>query len=298
MSDVTTPLAATNDILTAAARVAGLDSTGAKVIRDGSNVIYRLPGDIVARIGRTGTQVTAEREVRVSRWLTAAGLPVVQAVNDVPQPTMVNERPVTWWKFLPEHRAATTGELGAVLRSLHSLTPPDDLDLPVHDPFSGLSNRISQATALDDDDRTWLARRLDQLRERYRRLPMERPYRVIHGDAWQGNVAVSGSAPPTLLDLEHVSIGHLDWDLVPVAVDHTDFARLTTADYDAFAAAYGGYDVTTTPAFRTLADIEELRWVCFVLSKSATSTHAARETRHRIACLRGDTPRPWTWVAF
>ena len=91
---MTTPLATAHDLLTAAARVAGLDSTGAEVIRDGSNVIYRLPGDVVARIGRTGTQETAEREVRVSRWLTTAGLPVVQAVNDVPQPTMVNERPV------------------------------------------------------------------------------------------------------------------------------------------------------------------------------------------------------------
>jgi aminoglycoside phosphotransferase (APT) family kinase protein len=278
--------------------VAGLGSTGAEVIRDGSNAMYRLSGDVVARIGPTGMQETAEREVRVSRWLATAGLPVVYALDGLPQPTMVDDRPVTWWRFLPEHRSATPGELGAVLRSLHSLTPPDHLDLPVHNPFSGLSRRISQATAPNDDDQTWLTRRLDELRERYRRLPMGKSYRVIHGDAWQGNVAVSDSAPPTLLDLEHVSIGHPDWDLVSIAVDHTDFARLTAADYHAFVAAYGGYDVTTTPVFRTLADIQELRWVCFVLSKSATSTHAARETRHRIACLRGDTPRPWVWTAF
>ncbi|MDQ3886986.1 MAG: aminoglycoside phosphotransferase family protein [Actinomycetota bacterium] len=283
--------------ITAAAHAAGLDSTGAEVIRDGSNVIYRLSGGVVARIGRTGTQETAEREVRVSRWLTTAGLSVVHALDGLPQPTMVSDRPVTWWGFLPEHRSATPGELGAVLRSLHSRTPPDDLDLPVFDPFSGLSHHISQATALDDDDQSWLTHRLDQLRERYRQLPLRNSV-VIHGDAWQGNVVVPDSAPPTLLDLEHVSFGCPDWDLVPIAVDYTDFARLTTADYDAFVAAYGGYDVTTTPAFRTLADIQELRWVCFVLSKSVASAHAARETRHRIACLRGDIPRPWTWTAF
>ncbi|MDQ4020441.1 MAG: aminoglycoside phosphotransferase family protein [Actinomycetota bacterium] len=295
---MTTPLATAHDILIAAARMAGLDSTSAELIRDGSNVIYRLSGDNVARIGRTGTQETAEREVRVSRWLTTAGLPVVHVLNDVPQPTMINDRPVTWWKFLPEHRPATPGELGAVLRSLHALAPPDDLDLPVHDPFSGLSHRINQATALDNDDRIWLTHRLAQLRERYRRLPMGKSYRVIHGDAWQGNIAVPDSTPPTLLDLEHVSVGCPDWDLVPIAVDYTDFVRVTTADYEAFVTAYGGYDVIATPAFRTLADIEELRWVSFVLSKSATSTSAARETRHRIACLRGDTPRPWKWAAF
>jgi hypothetical protein len=34
------------------------------------------------------------------------------------------------------------------------------------------------------------------------------------------------------------------------------------------------------------------------LGKSDTSSKAAQETRHRIACLRGELPRPWTWTAF
>src|SRR5699024_6229203 len=120
----------------------------------------------------------------------------------------------------------------------------------------------------------------------------------VHGDAWQGNVAVPQTGTPVLLDLEHVSCGHSDWDLIPIAVDYADFARLTSTDYHDFVAAYGDHDVTATPGFRVLADIQELRWVVFVLGKAANSAHAVREAQHRIACLRGEIPRPWTWTAF
>lgn len=91
---------------------------------------------------------------------------MIRALDSVPQPTMVDEHPVTWWELLPEHRAATTGELGAVLRALHS---------------PGCS-------------------------------------------------------------------------------------------------ADGDHDVTSTASFRTLADIQELRWVTFVFNKANTSDYAARET--------------------
>ncbi|HEX3790429.1 MAG TPA: aminoglycoside phosphotransferase family protein [Pseudonocardiaceae bacterium] len=260
--------------------------------------MYRLPGDLVARVGRPGTVSTAEREVEVSGWLAGSGLAVTQAAGDIPQPIVVEDRPVTWWRLLPEHRAATPAELGSVLRALHGLPVPSLLGLPVSDPFADLDQRIADTAGIGVDDRAWLAKHLADLRERYRRLSLGEPQHVIHGDAWQGNVAVPPSGVPILLDFEHVSIGHPDWDLIPLAVDYTDFARLDAEDYRSFVHAYGGHDVTTTPGFRTLAEIQELRWVCFVISKSASSGVASKEARHRIACLRGEIPRPWSWTAF
>ncbi|WP_344969474.1 phosphotransferase enzyme family protein [Salinactinospora qingdaonensis] len=291
-------MATTDDILAIAARLAGLDAAGAAVIRDGSNVMYRLPASVVVWIGPEETQAGAVRQVEVARWLAASGLPVVRALDGVAQPTMVGSRPVTWWELLPEHRAATTGELGAVLGALHALAPPEWLELPRFDPLAGIEERIVAATHLAEEDRAWLAERADQLRGHLRRLPLDAAEGVIHGDAWQGNVAVAQGAPPVLLDFEHVCRGPWEWDLIPVAVDRVDFARLSAGDYRDFVAAYGGYDVTARPAFRVLADIQELRWVCFVLGKAAASDSAAHETRHRIACLRGDIARPWTWNAF
>jgi aminoglycoside phosphotransferase (APT) family kinase protein len=287
-----------DDVLAAAARIAGLDAANAVLIRAGSNAMYRLPGGVVARIGPGSSQDSARRQVDVSRWLATSDIPVVEALDGVPQPTMAGSRPVTWWAELPEHRPATTAELGAVLRSLHALTAPTEPELPTFNPFAGLSERISAAGHLPAEDRDWLTERVDELREQLGKLHIDRSGRVIHGDAWQGNVAVPQAGPPVLLDLEHVSIGSPDWDLIPIAVDHEDFARLSSTDYQDFVAAYGGHDVTTTPAFRVLADIQELRWVAFVLGKGATSAEAAQETQHRIACLRGDIPKPWTWTAF
>jgi hypothetical protein len=100
-----------------------------------------------------------------------------------------------------------------------------------------------------------------------------------------------------LLDLEAVCAGPVEWDLVSVAVDFTDFARISAADYRSFVAAYG-LDVTTTPEYRLLADIQELRWTAYVIGKAAHDTAAAGEAAHRLACLRGEIPRPWTWNPY
>ena len=260
--------------------------------------MYRLPGDVVARVGRPGTEVVARREIEVSLWLNASGLPATQAVPEVRQPTMVGDMPVTWWRLLPEHRPASPSELGSVLRALHALPVPAAIGLPIADPFEGLGERVEDARVLGLDDQNWLARHLDQLRSNYDRLALESPRHVIHGDAWQGNVAVPASGTPILLDLEDVAIGHPDWDLVQLAVDYADFARLDEQDYRGFVRAYGGYDITGTASFRVWADIQELRWTCFAISKASDGPTAASEARHRIDCLRGKVPRPWTWNAF
>ena len=81
-------------------------------------------------------------------------------------------------------------------------------------------------------------------------------------------------------------------DNASVAADEPD------DDYTAFVTAYGGYDVRDEPWFRTLADLQELRWTAFVADKAAHDPDAAAEVSHRLACLRGEIPRPWKWSAF
>ncbi|MEU0469696.1 aminoglycoside phosphotransferase family protein [Amycolatopsis sp. NPDC006131] len=286
------------DVLGAAAAEAGVDTEGAQLIRDGSNVMYRLPGGIVARIGRPGTADTARREAETAIWLASQGIPAVQVIESLPQLVVVAERPVTWWHLLPPHRPATPAELATVLKAVHSLDVPTRPQLPLHNPFAGIAPRIRDATPINADDRDWLLQRLEQLEADYHQLEMNQGRFVLHGDAWQGNVAVPENGQPILLDLEAFSIGPRQWDLVQIAVDYTDFARLTDADYKSFLTAYGDDDITETPEFRTLADIQELRWVAFAASKAASNPNAAHEARHRIACLRGKKPRPWIWSAL
>lgn len=112
---------------------------------------------------------------------------------------------------------------------------------------------------------------------------------MIHGDAWKGNIAVPDGGPPILLDLGNVAVGRPEWDLISLAVDHVDFARITDEDYAAFRAAYGGPEVVTWPGFRDLADAQELRWTAFALSKADTTetAHASKPAPHCLPARRG-----------
>jgi len=285
-------------VLAAAGRKAGIAVEPAELLRDGSHALFTVPGGIVARVGRAASRARAHRELEVSAWLAASSVPVVEAMSGVEQPTLVDDRPVTWWRELPPHRPATPAELGAVLRTVHQLPIPTTPHLPPLDPFADFAERIANAGALPADDRSWLADHLTDLRNRWQHLPPGKPICVVHGDAWQGNVAVPDRGEPVVLDLEHFAIGPPEWDLIALAVDRTDFERIDQAEYTAFVDAYGGYDVTTWPGYRTLADILELRWVCFALAKASTDRVAADQARHRIACLRGEIPRSWRWTAL
>ncbi|MGW5054788.1 phosphotransferase enzyme family protein [Actinokineospora sp. NPDC004072] len=287
------------DALTVAGRKVGVPTAGAILIRDGTNVIYEVTDGVVARVGPPGSQLVAARQIQASRWLADAGIPVVRAIDAIDQRTIVGDRPVTWWVQLPDHRHATPAELGAVLRRLHALDVPESPSFPAVDPFEGLRETIDRGTALPEDDRAWLRDLVKRLHREYLAMVPGLSRSVIHGDAWQGNIVVprAGGAP-VLLDLDHVGIGPQEWDLVSLAVDYTDFARIADSDYQAFVDAYGGYDLTAWPGYRTLATIRELRWTAFVLGKAAIDPRASEEVQHRVACLRGEIERPWSWSAF
>lgn len=116
-------------------------------------------------------------------------------------------------------------------------------------------------------------------------------------NARQGNRVVPAGGSPTFLDLEAFCVGPAAWDLVNIAADYADFDRLTRTEYAEFVASYG-YDVITSASFRTIASIQELRWTCFALRMAETEPRDRAEALHRIACLRGEVPRPWTWAAI
>ncbi|MFI5779103.1 phosphotransferase enzyme family protein [Nocardia sp. NPDC051570] len=287
-----------DEVLADAAQVADIDLNGRRIIREGSHAIYQVAGGIVARIGKRGSREAAEREVRISQWLNSVGIRAVEPVESLPQPVVVDDRPVTWWRLIPDHRPATPAELGSMLHALHTLTPPNEPKLPEYDPFDTLRERLVASDVADEGDRMWLQSHYDDLRRRFDELPKPQALHVIHGDAWQGNLVVPASGTPILLDLDKVSLGWPEWDLIQLAVDYTDFSRVSEADYRSFVEAYGGFDLTTQPSFRVLADIQELRWVGFALGQATASAAVAQQAKHRIACLRGKVPRPWRWEAL
>ncbi|MEU1204654.1 aminoglycoside phosphotransferase family protein [Nocardia sp. NPDC005825] len=280
-------------ILHAACARAGVRSDGAVVLNRSENVIYKLPGGIVARVARAGQQAAARREVEVSRWLESARMSAVRVVPEIEQPVVVDERAVTFWVELPPHHHGTPIQVAGALRKLHALAPPLDLHFGTLDPFVRLDKRIEGATTISADDRAWMREHLAELKERWSQLPAGLPWCVVHGDAWVGNVVGTDSGETILLDLERTSIGPPEWDTVHTAIKFKTLGQISAREYDAFCDVYG-HDVTTWAGYVLLRDLREFRMTSMATQTAVTIPADRAQADHRIACLRGKFgPRPW-----
>lgn len=282
-------------VLTRACQQAGLDATGAELIRAGENVLYRLPGAVVARVTRPGQIDAAAKEVRVSRWLQQSGIPVVRVVPGVAQPVQVDGRAVTFWQELPEHHEGTIDQVADILRQIHDLQPPPDLALPALAPFVRLKERITETTVFNAEEREWLLKHLQRLTEQYENLPAGLPKTAVHGDAWGGNI-VTTTTGPVVLDLERFAYGPPEWDLASIAVDHFTFGSMTATEWARFCTRYG-YDVTEWEGYAVLRDARELRKVTFAAQMATQQPRLNSQSRYRLACICGEHgPRPWYWT--
>ncbi|MFD8220054.1 aminoglycoside phosphotransferase family protein [Streptomyces sp. NPDC059697] len=163
---------------------------------------------MIVRIARSVEYLSAARkEVAVSRWLAGEGFPAARVVEDLEQPLMVDGHPVTFWHLVVEEgRAATYGELGAVLRDLHALTLPDGLELP-HCSAFGLSDlRLERAAGMSEDDLEFLRKRGRELKERLAELRFGSPLGPVHGDAHTDNLMADRSGVVHLIDLENFCV--------------------------------------------------------------------------------------------
>ncbi|MEV2279204.1 aminoglycoside phosphotransferase family protein [Nocardiopsis sp. NPDC049922] len=282
-------------VLETAASAVGLSVAGARPIRLGENALILLPKVGVARIARPGQEHAAHREVAVARWLTTCGVPVVRPL-DVDQPVMAEGRAVTFWAELGEHTRGTVTDVAHLLTQLHTLDPPTTLDLGHLDPFVRLRERIDDAHTLDEADREWLTGHLRDLRAAWERLPAGRPWSVVHGDAWVGNVARLTDGSVVLLDLERCSVGPPEWDLVSTAIKATSFPWVDPDDYADFVRTYG-YDVHDWEGFTLMRDIRELRMTLYFAQHAPADPAMHVEAQFRLQCLRGDRgSRPWAWT--
>jgi hypothetical protein len=142
-------------VLEEACGAAGLDPTGAELIRIGQNAVFRLGSqDVIVRVGRSADKAPdVERQLAVSRWLAANDIPAIRAL-DVSQPVIVRGRVVAFWKSADDEvRYGTTAELGRILRRLHGLSQPEKLVLPSLAPFATARARIAVVPISDADRR-------------------------------------------------------------------------------------------------------------------------------------------------
>ncbi|QEU94649.1 aminoglycoside phosphotransferase family protein [Streptomyces kanamyceticus] len=282
-------------VMVAACQAAGLDARDAELIRLGENALFRLASvPVIVRVAR-GTQwlPKARTEVGVSRWLTSEGFPAARVVEDLEQPLLIDGHPVTFWHLIVEGgRRATYGELGGVLRDLHSLTVPDGLQLPSFEPFDKQELRLDRAV-IPEDDKVFLRKRARELRDRFAELRFETPKGPVHGDAHVQNLMVDAQGQVILIDFEAFCFDHPEWDLMVTATEHHSLGWQTDEQYADFVGAYGR-DLYDWDGYETLRGLQEFGMTTWLMQNVQEDERTAAEYRRRIAGLRNDdAPRDW-----
>jgi aminoglycoside phosphotransferase (APT) family kinase protein len=273
----------------------GLSPDGARLMRLGSNAVFRLTAPVVARVARSQAETPlARRTVAVSRWLESEHYPAVRALH-FGQPVIAGGYPVTFWEAVSPagNEWASVAEIAGLLVKLHKLTAPDNLRLPEVAPFAKAAERISASTWLTPGNRAVLTGKLAEIQHRYEQLDWALPAGVIHGDAAIGNALRNWHGQPVMIDLDNFAIGHREWDLILTAVYYDSFGWHTADEYEAFATAYG-FDIMKWPGYATLKELSELLMVTWVVTKAGESERVAGEASKRIASIRtGASRRDW-----
>jgi len=283
------------DALKQACVAAGIDADGARLLRVGSNAVYRLKPPVIVRVSRPAADADqVRRTVAVARWLESAGYPSVRAA-DIDQPVTVDGHLVTFWEAVSDDgdQYASTAEVAEVLVKLHSLTAPDYLRLPELAPFANAPRRIETNTWLNPKDRAFLITMLARMRAAYDGLEFTLPPGVIHGDANVGNVLRDRHGNPVVIDLDGFAVGPREWDLALTAIYYDSFGWHTRDEYEDFVRVYG-FDIMKWPGYPVMRAVREFLMVTWVIQKAAESAQAAAEAAKRIAALRtGASRKDW-----
>lgn len=282
------------ELLGEAGEVAGLDVAGAQLMRLGENALFHLPQvNAVVRIARTMAYWSdATNEVNVSRWLSGKGFPTA-AVLEIAQPIEVAAHPVTFWHFIDgrDGGRGDVGTLGAILRRLHELGRPTSFQLPAENILGRVEARVS-AAPVSDEDKSFLASLLHDLRAELEGLAFPLAPGPTHGDAHVKNIMIrDGSA--VLIDFERFAWGQPEWDLAMTATEYASAGWWTAEEYRTFVDAYGFDVMSWTEGFDVLRRVHELKMTTWLMQNIDESPEIAAEYQVRMRTIRDRIAGNW-----
>ena len=285
------------EVLSEACSSAGLDSTGARLLRLGSNAVYSLADrPVVVRIAADpGALGEMERAVRVARWLEEERFPANRVLPGASEPLVVGGRVVTFWESVQDaEEYATVTELADLVKRLHWLEEPELLGLPYFDPVAKVRASLSElGGGVRPEDAGFLAERVGRLEKAYARLDFVLPFGLIHGDANIGNVLRDRAGHAVLIDLDGFALAPREWDLIQTALFYDRFGWHTRTEYESFVHHYG-FDVMNWPGYPVLADLREWMMMLWLGAKAAAEPKAAEEFARRVESIRtGGDRRDW-----
>lgn len=281
------------EALAAVCAAAGLDPTGARLLRCTNNAVFQLAGQqVVVRIVASNALAhRADKVVRVATWLAEHEVPAVRLLSGIVQPVRAGRYLATVWETASAGGRRQRGrDLAKLLRRLHELPEPA-FRLPVWEPLDDVRRRIGEADGLAGADLAFLLNRCDEVSRRLAAVEFDRPWVLLHGDAHLGNL-IPTSAGPVLCDFDSASIGPPEWDLTPLAVGVVRFGE-PAGRYREFVRTYG-LDVTRSPLFGVLREVRELKLITSVLPILSSRPEVRPELFRRLTDVRrGDTSARW-----
>ena len=276
-----------------ACRDVGLSTDDPELIRLGSNAVFRVSSQVIARVAPDIASIdNAEKQIRVARWLKQIEYPAVRAIRA--RPIKTADTVVTLWESIaPGTTYAPIADVALLIRRLHELPQPPELPLPDLRPFNPASEEFPHLGGLRPDDRAFLCDRIEWARSEFPRLPFTLPGGVIHGDANVGNVLTDTHGKPVLIDLDSFATGPREWDLIQTALFYDRLGWHTREEYQTFVEVYG-YDLMRWKGYSALADMREIAMTTWLSRKASESPGAAAEAHKRINAIRtGASRRDW-----
>ena len=245
--------AGTRVLLREACAATGLSPDGARLLRLGSNAVYRLTAPVVVRITRrdadlsslggrllspAGSKVGGIRQSERSMWTSQSLSTVTPSPSGKPSPTTAGIR---------RDRGSCRG---------YSPAPyafrAGQLHLPELRPFENAGSRIADSEWLSPSDRDYMTAELTRLKANTPGLISRLPRGVIHGDANIGNVLRDLDSNPVVIDLDGFAVGPREWDLIQTALYYDHYGWHTREEYETFIRVYG-YDIMQWPGYPVLA---------------------------------------------
>lgn len=263
----------------------GLDPTGAQLLRNVNNAVFRLSQDpVVVRLVTLPSYVPrAKLAVAAATVFAEHDVPAIRLLPGIPQPVYAGEYVATVWQAVPPTGPPPGGaNLASLLRAVHGVPTPCRA-LPNWDPLTDFDNRMQHTTSMSSADRDFLLCRSTELAGAVAELSFALPAAVVHGDAHLGNV-IPGPSGPMLCDFDSCAIGPPEWDLTPVAVSDVRFSR-PAAHLRDFIQTYE-FDVRGWEGFEVLHGIRDLKLIAGVFPRVGSSPAVQAEFDRRMASLR------------
>lgn len=282
----------TRPVLDEVCHILGRPAHEATLLRHHTNAVYAV-GDVVVKISPPDTPLDRiNRVVELVAWLEDQGFPTVPIHAGVTQPLVVDGHGITVWQRLDASttQPVTTGELGHLLRRLHTLGLPPTGVPTILDPVAGIRRSVASSAILSNDDRQLLLRRLGELAEVWA-SPMPWGSGFIQSDPQVRNALRRDDGTPVLADWDSATTGPRMWDVATVAVH---CRRFGSNDFPDFVTAYER-DPRTWDRFEDLCQLRELQMIATNARKSMPGSLAAAEVQRRIVGLRQPRDELTAW---